>query len=78
MPANDKVDRHIHLRHFCTHIQFRQRREQQLEVDQCLHATGRRPVDYLLDEMRVDAQQSGALYAAMAPGIEASGGSAGC
>jgi formimidoylglutamate deiminase len=30
--------------------------EQQLEVDQCLQATGRRPVDYLLDEMPVDAR----------------------
>ncbi|WP_036170303.1 formimidoylglutamate deiminase [Massilia sp. 9096] len=30
--------------------------EQQLEVDQCLQATGRRPVDYLFDEMPVDAR----------------------
>jgi formimidoylglutamate deiminase len=30
--------------------------EQQLEVQQCLEATGRRPVDYLLDEAQVDAR----------------------
>jgi formimidoylglutamate deiminase len=30
--------------------------EQQLEVRQCLEATGRRPVDYLLDEAAIDAR----------------------
>jgi formimidoylglutamate deiminase len=30
--------------------------EQQLEVEQCLQATGRRPVDYLLDNIDVDAR----------------------
>jgi formimidoylglutamate deiminase len=30
--------------------------EQQLEVRQCIEATGRRPVDYLLDEAEVDAR----------------------